>query len=225
VAQQAHGLHADGARSGLAVNFADGWDAYWAGRRARSKDFVTNTQQKLRKIEAALGPLTFTMDCGDAQELDILIASKRGQYKATKVADALAPAWTRDLLHELFKSRDPSCTGMLSVLRAGDTWIAAHFGIRSGALLHHWLPAYNPALSRFSPGRLLLVRMIQEGVKQGLATFDFGAGDQDYKREFATDRYSLLEGQWRRAGLRTLIYRAAQSLAWRLEATPLFKVN
>jgi CelD/BcsL family acetyltransferase involved in cellulose biosynthesis len=62
-------------------------------------------------------------------------------------------------------------------------------------------------------------------VKQGLATFDFGAGDQDYKREFATDRYSLLEGQWRRAGLRTLIYRAAQSLAWRLEATPLFKVN
>jgi CelD/BcsL family acetyltransferase involved in cellulose biosynthesis len=217
-AQQAQGLTAEESTGGLALDFASGWEAYWAERRARSKDFVVNTQQKLRKIETALGSLVLDLDCRDPAELDRLIASKQGQYRATNVPDALAEPWTRALLHGLLQSRDPACTGLLSVLRAGDTWIAAHFGLRSGSLLHHWFPVYNPELSRFSPGRLLLVLMIQASHPQGITAYDFGAGDQDYKRDFATARYSLLRGEWRRPGLRSLIFRGSQSLAWRIEA-------
>ena len=219
-AQHDLGLPGEQPSIGLRTALTKGWEAYWSERRANDRLFVVDTERRTRKIESTLGPLRLDFDCRKPEELTRLIEAKRTQYQKTGVEDALTHSWTRDLLALLAKTEAPQCAGLLSVLYAGDTWVAAHFGLRAGAILHHWFPVYNPELGKFSPGRLLLRLMLEAGDAQGIAVFDYGGGDQAYKREFATTEYQLFRGLWSRPGVRALGYRVAQSVAWRLKPSP-----
>jgi CelD/BcsL family acetyltransferase involved in cellulose biosynthesis len=217
-AEQAEMLEGEKPVDGLRANLASGWDGYWTERRTAEKTFTADTDRSRRKIAEALGELRFTFSEHDPAAFEHLIAAKRAQYAKTGVADALEAPWTRTLLGALARSKAIHCTGVVSTLYAGDTWVASHFGISSPRTLHYWFPVYNPELSRFSPGRLLLRAILEAAAARRIATVDFGAGDAVYKRKLATARYQVFRGDWYRPGLTAFGYRVAQSLNWRLKA-------
>jgi CelD/BcsL family acetyltransferase involved in cellulose biosynthesis len=217
-AEQADMLGGEKPVDGLRANLGSGWNDYWTARRAAEKAFTADTDRSRRKIAETLGELRFTFNESDPGALEHLIAIKRAQYAKTGVADALAAPWTRTLLGALSRSRAIHCTGVVSTLYAGDTWVASHFGISSPRTLHYWFPVYNPELSRFSPGRLLLRAILEAAAGRRIATVDFGAGDAAYKRKLATATYQVFRGDWYRPGLTAFGYRVAQSLSWRLKA-------
>lgn len=153
-----------------------------------------STESSARKIAREVGPLRLEIDCSSDEVFRVLVDWKRDQYRRTRVLDVLSLGWTLDLLETLRGCRGPGLSGMLSALYAGDRLVAAHFGMRSQDVLHYWFPTYDPALGRYSPGRVLLLELVKAGGSAGIRQIDLGKGDSQFKRSFMSGQTPLLEG-------------------------------
>jgi len=191
---------------------------YWEDVRRRHKNYVKNTERARRQIEAQFGPLRFTaVEAEWETELRQLLAYKSRQYRQTGGTDMFATPWKRMLLERLVALRHKSCTGVLSTLYAGDTWIASHFGIRSERVLHYWFPVYNPSVSRFSPGHLLIKCLLDVSGELGIRLIDYGGGTAFYKSECCNRTHTFYRGVWSLGGVRSTISRIADAVRWRTE--------
>ena len=138
------------------VDLSGGLDGY-LGRASRSgKDNMGQARRKARKAEEAHGPITFVADSTDANALGALIALKRAQYAATGARDYFSAPERVALAHRLLETRVDGFAGVLSTVHVGPRLLAAHFGIRSGGVLHWWFPVYDPQFGAFAPGWILL---------------------------------------------------------------------
>lgn len=216
--QAENGLRGEKPEVGHRIDFPDGGEVFWKERECSDKKFTSDTERRERKLFREHGPFRFVFSGDDAEDsLRELIAHKRAQYHRTHVGDVLSEKRTQDILQTLCRTRDPQCSGIVSTLHAGDTWVASHFGLRCGSTLHYWFPVYNPALKAFAPGRILLKHIIQNSRANGLERIDRGAGDSVAKRDFSTSRHFFYSGLWQRPGLIALSHRVALAVGWRLD--------
>jgi CelD/BcsL family acetyltransferase involved in cellulose biosynthesis len=214
--QGENGLAGDKPEVGHRIDFPQGGKAFWEEKERQDKKFVSDTERRERKLIREYGEMRFTFsEENPAALLGELIAFKRAQYHRTGVADALRAKRTRDILYALCGTRDEQCHGTVSTLYAGDTWVASHFGLRSGSTLHFWFPVYNPELRAFAPGRILLKQIIL-GTQLGLERIDRGAGDSVAKRDFSTSQHYFFSGLWQRPGIAALAHRVELGVSWRL---------
>ena len=65
--------------------------------------------------------------------------------------------------------------------------IAFHLGVCYRGNYIWYKPCFAIDLSRFSPGEVLLRQTLLAAIEEGADTFDFGTGDDEYKKRFATD--------------------------------------
>jgi CelD/BcsL family acetyltransferase involved in cellulose biosynthesis len=211
------GLDAEWTDIGYVTDLSDGPDAYFAGLLARNKDFVRDTERRLRKTQKDYGPLSMR-DEGPVTPDAIagLVALKRQQYQRTQVADAFAEPTTLRIIDALRDSPTADCELVLAALHAGDAMLAAHLGLQHNGVLSWWFPVYDPAAQGVSPGRLLLWRMIQRAQESGTRLIDYGAGDAQYKRQFSTENLQMGRAVWTAGNARSLLARAWQSLEWRI---------
>jgi CelD/BcsL family acetyltransferase involved in cellulose biosynthesis len=214
--QSVNGLSGEKPEVGFLIDFPEGGQAYWEEKARNDRKFISDTERRERKLVQEYGPISFVFSDSDSERsLDRLIADKRSQYRRTHVRDVLADERARTILRALHRTRDSQCSGIISTLHAGDTWVASHFGLRAGSTLHYWFPVYNPALKAFSPGRLLLKQIILGARQLGLARIDRGGGDSPAKREFATSQHFFYSGLWQRPGVAALAYHIGLSISWR----------
>ena len=76
-----------------------------------------------------------------------------------------------------------------SRLNVGGRCASLIFGFRRGGEYDLFSLAFDPELAEFSPGKQHLVLLIQREIARGTTRFNFLAGDEAYKRQFATDSY------------------------------------
>lgn len=152
--------------------------------------------QKSRKMEREVGPVSLEIDCRDIDVLRQTIRWKREQYNRTHILDLFTPPWTMRLMEELFDQNVPSSDlrGILSVLRAGDEVVAAHYGMIENGLLHYWFPTYNPAFGKYSPGTALFCSILQSATASGIHCLDMGYGEQPYKLKQADATGIVISG-------------------------------
>ena len=98
--------------------------------------------------------MKMTFNTGPA-DLPRLIAVSENNTAGRARPDNLAGQWRVKLRGEVLKTADPHCTGVLSTLYAGDTWLASHLGVMSRSVFHHWFPVYNTEWAKCSPGHIL----------------------------------------------------------------------
>jgi CelD/BcsL family acetyltransferase involved in cellulose biosynthesis len=193
------GLDGGTIKRGWINDLSDGPETYWTAARRRHKDFVRELTRTRRRLAEAHGPLAFTFNLSNVpEELERLLAHKREQYRRMGVLDPLQQCWAVNLLRILAPSKVDDCAGILSVLRAGDRWVASQIGLRNGGLLHAWFSVYDRELMKFGPGLLLDAFLIDEGWNQGLRRIDNGCGDYPYKRLFGTHQNTYYAGTWYR---------------------------
>ena len=80
-------------------------------------------------------------------------------------------------------------------------------GMRSRSVFHYWFPTYDPACAKYSVGIVLLLRIAQAVVAQGVHTIDLGKGLSQYKERLMNGSVELLEGEIARASLRARLRR------------------
>lgn len=64
--------------------------------------------------------------------------------------------------------------------------VAFHFGFSYQGEYLWYKPSYDRGMARYSPGEVLLRHLILAAEEEGCHTFDFGLGDEAFKRRFAT---------------------------------------
>ena len=177
------------------VDLADGFEAYARppGGRAAPKA-VANFRRAMRKLEADGRAVTVTVEEDDDAPLRDLMRLKSQQYRASGHPDALSWDWSRRLIDALPVSRDGRFGRVLSSLWIDGVFAAGHLGLRSGPVIHHWLPAFERDFSSYAPGHLLAVEIAKAAPDQGVTTMDLGPGDYVWKREFANSQAPLVSG-------------------------------
>jgi CelD/BcsL family acetyltransferase involved in cellulose biosynthesis len=176
------------------IDASSGFDGYLETLRARGDGVAARTDQQVRRIEREAGPVSFEAHSPDPALLSLLLRWKSAQYRATGHVDQFAIPWNVALVKRLHDTSTPGFAGTLSVLRAGDRVAALAFGLRSNATWHYWFPAYDPDFATYSPGMILLLRMV-EAVSSCGGTIDLGKGAEPYKTRFATGANEIAEGR------------------------------
>ncbi|MEO1527741.1 MAG: GNAT family N-acetyltransferase [Planctomycetota bacterium] len=166
--------------------------AAFLNQLAQDHRTIRKQGQKTRKLAREVGPVSVEFDCRCPQLLERMIEWKRQQYRRTYILDLFSPTWTTRLVKDLFDRPEGSdVRGVLSVLRAGDQVVAAHYGMVSQGLLHYWFPAYNPAFGLYSPGTALFCSLVEQSTEHGIDCIDMGYGEQPYKLK-QTDTVSVV---------------------------------
>lgn len=162
----------------------DGYDGWYAERRATHGKFFKDKERARRSMEAELGPVRVERGLRDPALLDWLIDLKRDQYRRTARHDIFACGWTAELLHALLKAEDAGFGASMAALWAGDRLAAVEYSLHAGGQYHFWFPGYEPVLSRCSPGILLSMDTMRLAADGGYRTFDFGFEGEHYKKYF-----------------------------------------
>jgi CelD/BcsL family acetyltransferase involved in cellulose biosynthesis len=165
------------------IDLTDGFDAYYEKVRVRSPRFCRELARRGRKLGRELGELRIVADSRDASTLRTLMAWKAGQYRQTSHVDRFEQPWFVELLHTLLATRGDDCSGLLSVLYAGDKPVAAQFGLRNRSLFVGWFTAYDTSLRKYSPGLIHLKQLIEELAVAGISMIDMGGGATNYYKE------------------------------------------
>ncbi|MFD9944468.1 GNAT family N-acetyltransferase [Nonomuraea sp. NPDC059023] len=197
------------------VEVGGGLDGYLARASKAGKDNMGQARRRAAKAGRELGPVRFAADSLDEDALAQVIELKRAQYRATGARDYFAEPGRTDLLKLLLHTREPDFSGILSTLHAGPHLLAAHFGIRSGGVLHWWFPVYDPGHAKLAPGWILLRELVLAAPSLGVERIDLGRGDDEYKRRAKTGETTVGQGLVTRNPVR----RAARTALERVRPT------
>ena len=153
----------------------------------------SDIKRQVRRLEES-GELSFCYKIDQLnidKYLGILFELKSMQYKRTGVIDAFANEKVKQFYTSLFQNKNHCFLPILSVLRLNDEVIAIHLGIQFNGRFYYLLPAYNFEFQVYSPGKILLHRIIQEVINSRNVVFDFTVGGEEYKREWCNNELIL----------------------------------
>lgn len=175
------------------IDLSEGYDNYMAGRKAAKSSSVSQTLRKARKVEKEIGPLRFEYHSNCQIAFESLIKWKDAQHDRTGRLRVLKYEWLVELLRNL-TTADANSPGLFSTLYAGDELLAVHLGLQTKSVIHLWFPTYDPAFEKYSPGLILLLRLLKEAARRGIQRFDLGKGKERYKGSFKTGDIAIGEG-------------------------------
>jgi CelD/BcsL family acetyltransferase involved in cellulose biosynthesis len=202
------------------IDVRQGYEAYLQQKRASGSSRLKTALRMVRKFEREVEPLRLEFTASDPAVFQQLLQWKYDQLCQMNTWNPLAQDWVRDALEVLRESGDPDCSGVLSALYSGDVLLAAHFGLYNSRVLHWWIPAYNPAYEKYSPGSILLLKVIEKCAARNLLRIDLGKGSEAYKQSFGTGSITLAEGAIARRAWRQTANSAAFSLIQSVRSTP-----
>lgn len=195
------------------IDLTDGFAAYEQKLRIKSPQFCRDIARRARKLDRETGGLRFTADSRNIGELRTLVRWKSDQYRRNGWSNIFDRPWVVDLIEYLFSTHSDRFGGLLSVLYAGETPVAAHFGLRGSNILAHWFPAYDPGFSKQSPGLIQHLRMAEETAAMGVHIIDMGTGPERYKQTLKSRDLFVSKGVVARSPSLASAYRARGALA------------
>ena len=74
-----------------------------------------------------------------------------------------------------------------TIIRWNKIPISYHFGFNFSDFFLWYKPTFDISLSRNSPGEVLIRQLLIRAIEEGTQIFDFGLGDELFKKRFATD--------------------------------------
>ncbi len=193
------------------IDLTDGFAAYQEKLRVKSPKSCKDLARRARKLAREAGALRFEADSRDLAHLRTLMAWKSDQYRRTEWIDVFGRPWIVDLVDYLFSTHTDQFGGLLSVLYAGETPVAAHFGLRYRHVLAGCYPAYDPRFSKQSPGLIHHLRKAEDAVALGVHLIDMGKGPEPYKQTLKSHDLFVAEGMATRGPLLAAAHRVRTS--------------
>ncbi len=171
------------------IDLTAGYQAYYA---SRSKSVTAEPARKRRALERQRGTVSLAWNSASTGHLRQMIDWKSGKYGGTR--ELFADPRAVRILAELAGTDHADCRGILSVLSVDDQVLAINFNLLGPAGLSGWFPAYDPELSKFSPGMIMAFAIAEEATTRGITRYDLGYGQDKYKFGLANESYQVAGG-------------------------------
>jgi CelD/BcsL family acetyltransferase involved in cellulose biosynthesis len=197
------------ARQSPIIDLARGYSHYSTLHRSP----VKKISAQRNRFQRDAGSMRFELQSSDPAALELLLRWKSAQYRRTGRWDRLSEPWVVSLFEDLLQNPSEGCVPVLSVLHAGARIVALHLGLRASSTLSYWFPAYDPAASRYSPGLVLLLMIVEAAGAAGVRRIDLGVGEEEYKRRLMTGEVRLAEGWFERPSAIALMRRLRKRAA------------
>lgn len=170
----------------LSLNLRTDFDEVLAncpGSRKRKK-----FRSQMRKLEAA-GPVETVIPVKTEERQRVLeqfFDFKTDRFREVGIADVFADEPTRAAFTEMFAGQrsDKDTVHELHLLKVDDEPAAITGCTVYNGRLTVEFSTFNPKFSNAGPGELLFFLAIENAVERRLNVFDFGVGDETYKRSW-----------------------------------------
>lgn len=192
-------------RASPIVDLSAGWESWIA--RKKSNQRIKDIQRRERKLVREIGTPRFETDTNDMSHLDLLMQWKSAQYRRTGRFDRFAQMWVRNGIKRLLDMRRDGFSTELSVMFVRDRPASFHLALRFDDMLASWFPAYDVNLATFGVGIVHQLHVLRHASQRGVRFFDFGAGEESYKRTFSDFDLFVAEGSLSRASAVALTHR------------------
>ena len=107
---------------------------------------------------------------------------------------------------------------LLSCLKLDGVMIAFAYGVRGPNVTSSYVLAHDARFHRYSPGLLLLLRILEAAAARGDASYDFSVGDAPYKSLWMTGQQDVHRALWGRGrhlgALRSRAWKHARDVQW-----------
>ncbi|MFI6520142.1 GNAT family N-acetyltransferase [Spirillospora sp. NPDC050679] len=173
------------------MELGEGFEAFEAHMRKAAPKTHKTIRYKERKLGRDVGGLRYEFASADDADLRRLMAWKSDQYRRTGRTDRFARPWIVKLVRHFHETG----FGVLSVLWAGDEPVSAHFGLRDGAVMAGWFPAYDTRFGKYSPGMIGHLRLARGCAENGVAEIAMGRGGKEFKEGFKGREIPIAEGR------------------------------
>ena len=170
------------------------WESCDKQQRTRSRR--KHDKQQGQKL-AAMGEVTYEEIGADRDAnaaIDVLFSDRAARFAAQGIADPFAAPQVRAFYRTIFAEGE-TLKGQMQVLRLNGAIVAARYNLVSGNRMFCLISSMNtdPCLQPGSPGKQILVRLMQSIFGQGISSFDMGAGLTDEKRHWCNVQLPLVE--------------------------------
>jgi CelD/BcsL family acetyltransferase involved in cellulose biosynthesis len=161
----------------------------------------SESRKKLRHKEKKLsefGAVAFR-EAGAPDErrraLEAFLAQKAQRFAALGIDNPFADPAAEDFLRRATQAGDASPVRLFALF-SGNRIVSVFGGAIHGGRFTGMFTSFDPdpSFSRYSPGDLLLVKLIKEMCARGLACFDLGAGEAAYKGDYCREVEELADG-------------------------------
>ncbi len=153
------------------------------------KKFNSDTNRQIKRLNL-LGKLSFkiAIDIREKEKVfEFFCKHKQNQLIDSKSWNYLNNKTYKNFLQKLFISNDSH----LSYLVLDDKIISAHLGYIIGKKLFYLFPCYDREYSKFSPGNILLIKLIENFFKNDGQILDFTIGNEDYKLRLSNTKNEI----------------------------------
>ncbi len=152
--------------------------------RAANKSSLRRHEAKLKK----LGRLD-ALHTSDASIilpfLSRLFEQHQDRWRATPTPSRFNRPEHRRFLEDVTRRLHESGCLRFTALLLDEEPVAFHFGFHSNGTTLWYLPTYDLRFAQCGPGEVLLRHVLLQAIEEGADVFDFGIGDEPYKRRFA----------------------------------------
>lgn len=151
--------------------------------------------RRIRKAEDEVGERRTVFQSRDAHAYDTLMDWKTQKFSETGKYNVLGSSGAKALLRALWdRGPEAPLRADMQVLYFGDRIAACDLGLTDGHVFHSWIIGYDPELTTYSPGIQLLEATVDAMPDLGYRIIDLGAGQQGYKRHYATHPRYVYDG-------------------------------
>ncbi|WP_342643543.1 GNAT family N-acetyltransferase [Rhodoligotrophos ferricapiens] len=183
--------------SAHATSLGDDWESFYASRRS------TKTRRRFREKEKALaklGPIRFDIVTDPAERKALaaeMMTLKASQLQATAGEyNTFAHPFVQNFFRKVAGDSAVADVFMFK-LTVGETLAAAAVGLVKDGSFFYEVPVYpDCGLQRYSPGNLLLHKIMAWAIDRGCTRFDFTIGDEPYKLDWCEQTWHLGCGAW-----------------------------
>lgn len=172
----------------------DSWEACDSQQRTRSRR--KHDKQQGAKL-AAMGEVTYEeidAEHDATPAIDVLFADRAARFAEQGIKDPFAPPQVRAFYRTMFRETG-AVRGRMQILRLDGEIVAARYNLVAGSRMFCLISSSSTKdkIRPGSPGKQILVHLMQRIFAQGIASFDMGAGLTDEKRHWCNVQLPLVE--------------------------------
>ena len=176
------------------MDLTEGYQSYIKAVRSKSKTVIAKSARQKRALERELGPVWVEWNSSCPEHFGQLIAWKSAQHQRMNTRQLFSDPTALRIVDQLARTQSENCSGIVTVLHAGEQPVAVNLGILGPHDLSGWFLAYDQDLNHFSPGTMMFFAMAEEAANRGVDRIDLGYGQHSYKFRLATGSYPVAGG-------------------------------